>query len=63
MTLRVGHRATGAPVTVHIVQGGDHFDIVEPMCRLIAGKIAADAGPTCNISITADEVRRAYAEE
>jgi acetyl esterase/lipase len=54
-------RAAGVPFTVHIVEGGDHFNIVQPIGKLIAQKILADTGPKCNISLTKQEVAKAFA--
>jgi len=53
-------RKSGAPVQVFEVMGGDHFDIPEPICKLIAKKIRADAGPTCSIAVTMPEVQKAF---
>lgn len=35
----------------------DHFNVLGHSNRLIAQKILADTGPTCNISLTVDELR------
>jgi dienelactone hydrolase len=48
------------PFKPFIVQGGTHFDILQPLCRMVAQKIVEDTGPTCAISITESEVRQAY---
>ena len=53
-------RAAGVPFEVHIVAGGDHFNIVQPIGKLIAQKIVADTGPKCNIAITPAEVTKAF---
>jgi dienelactone hydrolase len=53
-------RQAGAPVTVQIVPGGSHFDILQPISRMIASKILADTGPKCNITISAEEVTQAF---
>jgi hypothetical protein len=36
----------------------DHFSVLSPVTKLLAEKILADDGPTCNIAITAAEVNR-----
>ncbi len=38
---------------------GDHFTILGPTNRLLAQKVLADTGATCNISFAADELARA----
>lgn len=54
-------RAAGAPFEVHVVAGGDHFNIVQPIGKLIAAKILSDQGPKCRISFTSNEVAQAFA--
>src|SRR5262249_35195297 len=53
----------GAPLHVHFVYGGNHFDILDPLTRLVAQKISEDTGGgrQCNIRITDDEVQQAFA--
>jgi acetyl esterase/lipase len=51
----------GAPLEISIVKGGTHFDILDPLTRLVAGKILEDTGPSCSIQITEREVEAAYA--
>ena len=41
------------------VKGGNHVDILDPVNRLIAGKILADTGPATNLSFTEAEVNAA----
>jgi hypothetical protein len=41
------------------IEGGDHFNVLAPMNRLIAKKILADEGPTCGITITEAEIQKA----
>jgi dipeptidyl aminopeptidase/acylaminoacyl peptidase len=52
---------TGAPFHLHVVLDGDHFDILAPLTRLVARKIAEDTGPESAILITEDEVEQAFA--
>jgi dienelactone hydrolase len=54
-------RAAGVPYTAYFVDGGDHFNIVQPIGKLIAKKIQVDTGAKCNISITKQEVAKAFA--
>ncbi len=42
------------------VRGADHFNILGPITKVVAGKVAADTGPTCNIEISTDELNRAF---
>jgi predicted Zn finger-like uncharacterized protein len=53
-------RKSGTPFHAFEVKGGDHFTIVPPLTELIAQKAAADTGATCNITITDDEVQKAF---
>ncbi|MCI0456733.1 MAG: alpha/beta fold hydrolase [Gemmataceae bacterium] len=53
-------QAAKAPFTLYIVKGGTHFNIVRPICTLLAGKLRADTGNQFNVSITADEVNQAF---
>ena len=46
-------------LTIH---GGNHTNILATTNRTIAGKISRDTGPTCNITITDDEVKNSYAK-
>jgi dipeptidyl aminopeptidase/acylaminoacyl peptidase len=48
---------TNSKLTFLIVPGKDHFSVLAPANRTIANKILADAGPTCNISLTANELK------
>src|SRR5262245_39863624 len=56
-------KKAGAPVSVYLIPDGDHFDIVEPICRMLVKKIQADTGPACTISTSMAEVQRAYDAE
>jgi hypothetical protein len=48
------------PFRALIVPGANHFSILEPLTRLVAKKILQDTGPTCNITLDAAEVRKAF---
>ena len=50
----------GKPFSAFIVEGGTHFSILQPLTALVAKKILADTGPTCNITFTQDEVQSAF---
>jgi len=54
-------QALGVPFQTHIVAGGDHFSILQPLTAMVARKIKADTGPRCAITITPAEVSRAFA--
>lgn len=41
------------------VKGGNHFDILAPINRLLAEKVLRDDGLTCTVSLTEDEIRKA----
>jgi hypothetical protein len=43
------------------VRGADHFSILAPTTRLIAGKILRDDGPAANIAFTEEELHRPFA--
>jgi acetyl esterase/lipase len=47
---------------VHFVpaRGANHFSILAPTTRLIAGKILHDDGPACNLSFTEEEVSKPF---
>jgi acetyl esterase/lipase len=42
-------------------RGADHFSILAPTTRLIAGKVPRDDGPTCNLAFTEEEVGKLFA--
>jgi dipeptidyl aminopeptidase/acylaminoacyl peptidase len=44
------------------VRDADHFNILAPSNRLIAEKILRDDGPTCNLTLTTEELRQRFAE-
>lgn len=46
----------GLPLNTCIIAGGNHFDILRPSTQLIAKKLMADTGPTCNITLSTDEL-------
>lgn len=45
-----------------VVKGADHFSVLGPVNRLIAGKMLTDTGPACNLAFTEAEVNRALAK-
>ena len=51
-----------APFQAFIIKEGTHYDILDPIARLVARKILGDKGETCNITFTADEVKTAFAK-
>jgi acetyl esterase/lipase len=53
--------ATNPQVHFLPVKGADHFSLLGPVNRLIAGKIVADRGATPALTLTEDEVNRAAA--
>jgi dipeptidyl aminopeptidase/acylaminoacyl peptidase len=59
--LRAMARASRNP-DIHFlpVEGGTHFTIIAPVCRLLAAKIVLDNGPRANITISADEIARLF---
>ncbi|MGO9463823.1 MAG: alpha/beta hydrolase family protein [Isosphaeraceae bacterium] len=52
--------AAGAPFKMYVVNGGTHFNIVRPVCTLLASKLREDTGDRFNISITPEEVNQAF---
>jgi dipeptidyl aminopeptidase/acylaminoacyl peptidase len=42
------------------VRGANHFSLLDPTTRLIAGKILKDDGPTTTITFTPDEVNKPF---
>lgn len=48
-----------AKVKFFEVANADHFSLIAPLNRLIAGKILEDDGPACNLSFTQNEVNAA----
>ncbi len=50
-------RASRNPLLrIHPVKGADHFSLLQPVTRLIAGKILRDDGPTTNLAFTEEEL-------
>jgi acetyl esterase/lipase len=54
-------RSTNPLVHCYPVKGADHFSILAPVTRLVAGKILGDNGSTTNITFTEEEVNKAAA--
>ena len=46
-------------VHTFLVAGGDHFDVLAPITKLLAQKILEDTGATVNIQLTDAEIQRA----
>ncbi|WP_198141277.1 alpha/beta fold hydrolase [Verrucomicrobium spinosum] len=60
---KMGRRAANINVPFQaFTLPGTHFDIVHPVTSLVARKILADTGDTCNMSFTDAELRQAYDE-
>jgi hypothetical protein len=58
-SLRLMARVSKNPKAQFIeVKGADHFNLLGPINQVIAKKILGDTGPTCNLAITEEEVRR-----
>jgi dienelactone hydrolase len=57
--IELAEAAGDAPVTTLIVPDADHYDIVAPLTKRLAGKIMADVGPTSNISFSEAELATA----
>jgi dipeptidyl aminopeptidase/acylaminoacyl peptidase len=51
----------GVPFQAFQVRGGNHFDILDPLTRLVASKIKQDTEASCNITLTDEEVKDAFA--
>lgn len=51
--------AAGRPFEAFAVPGGDHFNIVAPITRMLAKKIVEDEGPQTSITISKAEVAAA----
>jgi acetyl esterase/lipase len=43
------------------VRGADHFSVLAPVTRLLAGKVLRDTGPECDITVTEQELSRLFA--
>ena len=46
------------PFEAFIVEGGNHFNILAPINKIIAKKIIQDTGDQCNISFTDQEIQK-----
>lgn len=53
-------KKAGVPFDAFMVKGANHFDILDPLTRLVARKILSDTGDICNITISAEDVQKAY---
>ena len=62
-SLRELEQASQNPL-VHFgaVKGASHFSILQPVTRVIAGKILADNGPELNIAFGDEELNRLFHE-
>jgi Fe-S cluster assembly iron-binding protein IscA/alpha/beta superfamily hydrolase len=43
------------------IKGANHFNILAPTNRLVAERVVADTGPTCNLAFTQDELNKPFA--
>jgi dipeptidyl aminopeptidase/acylaminoacyl peptidase len=60
-SLKAMQRASkNAQLRFHLVKNCNHFSILSPVNRLLAQKILADTGPTCNISLTDNELNALF---
>lgn len=57
----IGKGDEEAPLTVHIVKGGDHFNILSSLSAMAVKKIPDDVGDTCAVKVTREEVLKAFA--
>ena len=55
----IENRSDNDNIHTFIVQGGDHFDILAPVTKLLAQKVLADTGPSVNIHLTGQEIQQA----
>ena len=46
------------PLYIYNIKGGDHFDIVTPVTRMIAEKILNDTGEKTNITFTKEDIAK-----
>lgn len=51
-------RENNIPLYIYNIKGGDHFDIVTPVTRMIAEKILNDTGGKTNITFTKDDIAK-----
>ncbi len=54
--------STNAKVQFLPVRRASHFSILYPLNRFLADKILHDEGPECNITLTEDDVNKAYSK-
>ena len=49
-----------ASLDVHIINGGDHFNILRPIKRLIEEKLLRDTGTTFSVTLSDAEITKAF---
>jgi dipeptidyl aminopeptidase/acylaminoacyl peptidase len=54
--------STNSKVSFYPVRGATHVTVLGPVAKIIADKIARDNGPTTNITLSEDELNRAFAK-
>jgi len=60
-SLRAMKAANKNPLVQFVeVRGADHFSVLGQVNELLAGKIQADTGPTCTITLTSDEASKLF---
>jgi acetyl esterase/lipase len=60
-SLQVMKRSSSNPkVQFYTVRGADHFNILAPVNKLIAGKVARDDGPATNLAFTEPELNKLF---
>jgi len=52
--------AEGNQFTAYIVEGGNHFNILQPVTRMLAGAIERDTGDQCNINFFPQQVNEQF---
>jgi predicted Zn finger-like uncharacterized protein len=50
--------STNPLVHCYPINGGDHFNILQPITRVIAQKVLRDDGPSCNLAFDNEELNR-----
>jgi acetyl esterase/lipase len=58
----MAHFSQNSKIHFHPVPNATHFSILRPVTRLIAGKILQDDGPTCNITLSEQEIDRSFGQ-
>lgn len=53
-------QAAGTPYRAFTIAGGDHFNIVAPIARMLARKLAEDTGPQLSLSLDESDLRSAF---